>query len=113
MTVSGVSIPFDGKNFSALMSTLVEAEYGRDLHAKTVLFDFVNAFAKKINESKKYDVLFDVVEAYWKNGEILIASRDRSTDEFLAQYRKKLPWECDKQIAGDVLEDTETGSVLT
>lgn len=76
------------------MSTLVEAQYGRELHAKDILFDFVSAFVKKVNETKKYDAIFNVLEKYWNDGEILIASRDESVDTFLSEYRKKLPWEC-------------------
>lgn len=76
------------------MSTLVEAQYGRDLHAKTILFDFVNAFVKKINDTKKYDVVFNVLEQYWRDGEILMASRDEATENFLSEFKKKLPWEC-------------------
>lgn len=76
------------------MSTLVEAQYGRELHAKDILFDFIHAFVAKINDTKKYDVVFRVLEKYWNDGEILIASRDETTENFLGEFKKKLPWEC-------------------
>ena len=95
VSVSWVTIPFTKDNFSALMSTLVEAQYGRENHAKDVLFSFVDAFAKKIHETRSYMTMIESIKDYWNRWEILVASRDEATDEFLAQYRKKLPWECD------------------
>lgn len=77
------------------MSTLVEAEYGRQFHAKDILFQFVQSFVRKIDQTKRYDVVFDVLEKNWKNGEILIASRDDETEKFLSEFKKPLPWECD------------------
>ena len=90
-----MTTPFDSKNFSVLMSTLVEAEYGRQLHAKDILFQFVQSFVHKIDQTKRYDVVFDVLEKNWQNGEILIASRDDETEQFLSEFKKSLPWECD------------------
>lgn len=93
VTLSGIAESFDQKNFSLLMSTLVEAEYNRDLHPKGILFEFIEAFVTQSIQSGKYDELLSIVEKYWKNGEILFASRDRENDEFIANFRKKLPWE--------------------
>lgn len=93
--VTGVSEPFTAENFSALMSTLVELEYGRQNHAKDILFDFVDAFVSKIHETRAYGAVFGTVLDAWKNGQILMASRDQSTDTFLSQFRPRLPWECD------------------
>jgi hypothetical protein len=93
--VSGVSEPFTSENFSALMSTLVELEYGRQNHAKDILFDFVDAFVAKINETRSYGAVFESLEDSWARWQILMASRDDATDAFLKQFRPSLPWECD------------------
>ncbi len=106
VTVSGVTIPFTHDNFSALMSTLVETQYGRETHAKDVLFAFIDAFGKKIVDTKSYLAVTDILTDAWKHGDILVASRDHRTDEFLAQYRKKLPWECDETLDTVVSWDT-------
>ena len=93
VTVSGVTIPFDNNNFSLLMSTLVEWEYGRANTPKDILFQFVSAFVLKIRDKNAVPEFFDIFNKYLKNGEILFASRDPEIDAFLANYRKKLPWE--------------------
>jgi hypothetical protein len=99
VTVSWVTIPFTWDNFSLLMSTLVEANYGRENHAKDILFSFIDAFTRKIHEKKSYMMVIESIRDYWNNGEILIASRDQATDDFLSKYKKKLPWECDQSLA--------------
>lgn len=113
VSVSGVTIPFDGKNFSALMSTLVESEYGRELHAKDILFDFIHAFVAKIDATKRYDVVFDVIEKYWNNGEILIASRDDETEKFLKEFKKPLPWECREVGSNETISSEPNLSNIT
>ena len=77
------------------MSTLVEAGYNRDLHPKGILFEFMEAFVSQSLRSGKYDELITILEEAWKNGEILMASRDRQNDDFIANFRKSLPWETD------------------
>ncbi len=101
VTVSWITIPFEKDNFSALMSTLVEAQYGRENHAKDILFSFIDAFVLKIHETNSYMDVIESIRDYWKNWEILFASRDEATDEFLSEFRKKLPWECE-----DIMSDT-------
>ena len=93
VTLSGVSIPFTSENFSVLMSTLVEARHGEQITAKDSLFRFIQAFARRIQETRSYDTMFDVLEQSVRDGEIIFASRNESTDAFLMQYRKKNPWE--------------------
>lgn len=44
VTLSGVTDPFTQKNFSSLMSTLVEARYGEKTSAKDILGSFIEAF---------------------------------------------------------------------
>ncbi len=87
------------------MSTLVETQYGRENNAKDILFTFIDAFAHKIYGTKSYMEVIDALTLAWKDGQILVASREARTDEFLAQYRKKLPWECDERV----LERTVSG----
>jgi hypothetical protein len=65
VSVSGVTIPFDADNFSLLMSTLVEAQYKRELHPKGILFDFIEAFGKQAIQSGKFDELARVLEHAW------------------------------------------------
>ncbi len=93
VSVSGVVIPFDKKNFSLLMSTLVEWKFARINTPKDILFQFASAFGKKIQAKNAIPELFNILDQYLNNGEILFASRDPEIDNFLSNYRKKLPWE--------------------
>ena len=93
VTLSWVSTPFTSENFSVLMSTLVEARHGQEITAKDSLFRFIRAFVQRIHETRSYDTVLDVLERSVRDGEILFASRNESIDSFLAQYRKKNPWE--------------------
>ncbi len=102
VTVSGVTIPFDAKNFSVLMSLLVENQYAREHHPKDILFQFAKALLVKISDTHSYAGVLSILEKEWKDGEIVMASRDTDMDSFIAWYRKKLPWECH--------ENTETVS---
>jgi len=84
---------FTSDNFSVLMSTLVEARYGEKITPKDILFVFINALAKKINEERAYEEVIGVIEKSFQDGEVLIASRDDRLDTFLSTFREKLPWE--------------------
>ena len=75
------------------MSSLVEARHGQEITAKDSLFRFIRAFVQRIHETRSYDTVLDVLERSVRDGEILFASRNESIDSFLAQYRKKNPWE--------------------
>ena len=94
VTLSGVNVPFSSENFSPLMSTLVEARHEAENNPKDILFRFIGALAGKIHDSRQYDTVYDVIERSFRNGEILIASRDSQTDTFLAKFRKNIPWVC-------------------
>ncbi len=94
ITLSGISIPFTSENFSPLMSTLVEARTGAEKTPKDILFRFISALASKIHEKRSYDIVLKTLEDALQSGEILFASRDVQVDNFLAKFRKKLPWEC-------------------
>lgn len=76
------------------MSTLVEARHEAENNPKDILFRFIGALAGKIHDSRQYDTVYDVIERSFRNGEILIASRDSQTDTFLAKFRKNIPWVC-------------------
>ncbi len=93
MTVPGVSLPFDEKNFSLLMSTLVENKYAKENTPKDILFQFAGALIAKIREKNAPLELLDVFTKYLDDGEVLFASRDAEVDAFLDTYKKKLPWE--------------------
>ena len=92
VTLPGVSIPFTEKNFSPLMSTLVEARYKEETSAKDILAVFVEAFARRISETQSYDEILTLLERYIREGEILFASRDDRIEAFLDRYKKPLPW---------------------
>lgn len=92
VSVTGVTIPFESTNFSLLMSTLVENKYAKENTPKDILFRFIEAFGKKIQEKNAYLDVLDIIEQYWQDGEILFASRDKSIDTFLDPYKKTLPW---------------------
>lgn len=94
VSVSGVTIPFDADNFSILMSTLVENKYAKEKTPKDILFRFIEAFVQKIHEKNAYIDILSILEQYWKNWEILFASRNHTIDEFLNTYKKDLPWQC-------------------
>lgn len=93
VTVSGVTIPFDEKNFSLLMSTLVENKYAKEHTPKDILFQFGNALLAKLIEKNNFFEVIDSLDASLKNGEILFASRDNEIDNFLSAYQHKLPWQ--------------------
>lgn len=95
VTLSGVTIPFDETNFSLLMSTLVENQFAREHHPKDILFQFGRVLLTQIHEQRAYETVFDTLESYWRDGEILFASRDRGMDDIIAKFRKELPWECE------------------
>lgn len=79
------------------MSTLVENQYAREHHPKDILFQFMNALFQKVQEERAYEFVFDEIEMAWNQGNILFASRDKSMDDFIAKFRKELPWECDSR----------------
>lgn len=89
------------------MSTLVEARTGEVKTSKDILFRFIGALATKIHEKKAYDRVLDIVENSLHNGEILFASRDAGVDDFLAKFRKELPWEC----SGSGNQNQESGTI--
>ena len=95
VSVSGVTIPFDNRNFSLLMSTLVENQFAREHHPKDILFQFAKSLMSKVQEKRMYETVFDIFERNWNDGEILFASRDPSMDATIAEFRGQLPWECE------------------
>ena len=90
-----VEIPFSDKNFSVLMSVLVENKFAQDKTPKDILFKFVTAFGKKIIESRKIEEVAKIIENNWNRGEILVASRNADTQKFLESIQKPLPWKSD------------------
>lgn len=84
---------FDEKNFSLLMSTLVENKYAKINTPKDILFQFGSALIKKIQEKNVPLELLDIASRYLEDGEILFASRDSEIDTFLDAYKRKLPWQ--------------------
>ena len=93
--LDGVEIPFSDKNFSVLMSVLVENKFAQDKTPKDILFKFVTAFGKKIIESRKIEEVAKIIENNWNRGEILVASRNADTQKFLESIQKPLPWKSD------------------
>lgn len=93
VTVPGVPMAFDEKNFSLLMSTLVENKYAKINTPKDILFQFGSALIKKIQEKNVPLELLDIASRYLEDGEILFASRDSEIDTFLDAYKRKLPWQ--------------------
>jgi Protein of unknown function (DUF4012) len=93
ITLSGVTVPFTADNFSLLMSTLVENRYAQVNTPKDILFQFGSALLSHVQSQNLTLDILDIIEKYRSDGEILFASRDAEIDVFLAQYRKKLPWE--------------------
>ena len=74
------------------MSTLVEAKYQKTINPKEILFAFADALAKKIHSTGSYDIVFNEFLEDWKNGEILMASRDDEVEQFLSTVRTPYPW---------------------
>ena len=75
------------------MSVLVESRYGEETSAKDILRRFVDAFVAKIHEKRSYEEVITLIEKSFQNGEILIASRNNTIDQFLTKIRKPLPWD--------------------
>ena len=59
------------------------------------MFKFVTAFGKKIIESRKIEEVAKIIENNWNRGEILVASRNVDTQNFLESIQKPLPWKSD------------------
>ncbi len=64
MSVTGVTIPFDSKNFSLLMSTLVENKYAKENTPKDILFQFGSALIKKIQQKNAPLEFLDLLNDY-------------------------------------------------
>lgn len=95
--LDGVNEDFTDKNFSLLMSLLVENKFGKEKTPKDILFQFIPAFTKKISESGKMDQIIALIGDYWTRGEIVMASRNDSVQDFLTSISKPLPWYSDSK----------------
>lgn len=95
--LDGVDEDFTDKNFSLLMSLLVENKFAKEKTPKDILFEFIPAFGKKIIESDKIAEVVKIIDNYWNQGEILIASRNDEINDFLVSIQKKLPWNSDSK----------------
>jgi hypothetical protein len=84
---------FTDKNFSLLMSTLVENKYAKINTPKDILFQFGTALIGKIKEKNAPLELLEIASRYLEDGEILFASRDNEIDSFLDTFKRKLPWQ--------------------
>lgn len=78
-----------GKNFSPLMSLLVEAKVSKEGSLgtpKQVLFDFMDGFLEKIASEKKYSEYLDIVMRNIKNREIIFYNFDEQENNFLSSF---------------------------
>ncbi len=66
------------------MSLLVENQYARENHPKDILFQFAKALLVKISDTRSYAGVLSILEKEWKDGEIVMASRDTDMDSFIA-----------------------------
>lgn len=64
----------------------------REKTPKDILFRFIESFGNKIVQSRKFPEVFTLLQKYWQDGEILMASRDENLQEFISKYTKPLPW---------------------
>jgi len=77
------------KNFSPLMSLLVEAKVSKEGSLgtpKQVLFDFMDGFLEKIASEKKYSEYLDIVMRNIKNREIIFYNFDNEENNFLSSF---------------------------
>ena len=95
--VDGVDVAFTDKNFSILMSMLVENKFAKEKTPKDILFRFVDAFVHKVFESKKIEEIADIIENNWRRGEIVMASRNEKVQDFLTLLQNPLPWKSNEK----------------
>ena len=95
VSVEGVPLKFDDKNFSLLMSILVENKFAKEKTPKDILFAFISEFGNKVLESRKIEKISEIIMNSWNRGEILMASRNEKIHNFLTSIQKPLPWKGD------------------
>lgn len=89
----GVTLPsvwetFTSKNFSSLMSLLVESKKfkkGATGTPKEILFDFVDAFTKKVKEKGNYSKYASILLTELKNREIVFVPFDQKEYDLVGQ----------------------------
>ncbi len=92
ITLTGISIPITADNFSALMSTLVEAKHAKLISPKDILFDFIDELTHRIIEKKKYLSVALSIEKSMSDGEIRVASRDDEIEKWLGTVGFSEAW---------------------
>ena len=104
----GVAVPsigrtIDADNFSLVMSTLVESKIvgyhqtGTDTFTspKDILFDFIGALVKHLKEKGDYPGYIRTILDHLTGGDILVVSRDQTTQSLLDSLGWREPWRAD------------------
>lgn len=85
-------MPITAENFSAFMSTLVEAKHAKIVSPKDILFLFMDELLREMNDPKKLASVIEVFGQAIENGEVLIASRDEKVSSFLQRLGFEERW---------------------
>ncbi|EKE26583.1 MAG: hypothetical protein ACD_4C00238G0012 [uncultured bacterium (gcode 4)] len=91
-----VNIDITNKNFSLIMSTLVENKFGKVDSPKDILFKFTEKLEQKLLDRKDFFWYFDIISDNFKKWEILISSRNEEIQNFLEQYNYSEKWKYDE-----------------
>lgn len=83
------------KNFSLIMSTLVENKYEKIVSPKDILFKFSENFEKKLIEKRDYLWYFQIFLDNLVAGEISIASRDKEIQNYIDSLDITERWKTD------------------
>lgn len=85
-------VDIDYKNFSLIMSVLVEAKIWKKESPKDILFEFSKKFEEKVKKTNDYVWYAKIILDNVKKWEILVASRDPEIQKFINELNLFEKW---------------------
>ncbi|MDD2565756.1 MAG: DUF4012 domain-containing protein [Candidatus Gracilibacteria bacterium] len=96
ISMNGIGTDISDKNFSLIMSTLVENKFEKVISPKDILFKFSANFEKKLFEKKDFTGYLEIFLSNLIAGEIPIASRDDKIQKYIDSLGIIENWKTDK-----------------
>lgn len=96
ISMNGIWTDISDKNFSLIMSTLVENKFEKVISPKDILFKFSANFEKKLFEKKDFTWYLEIFLSNLIAGEIPIASRDDKIQKYIDSLGIIENWKTDK-----------------
>lgn len=93
--MDSLNLDIGDKNFSLVMSALVEAKIGKKETPKDILFEFIKKFEEKLKEKWDYVWYLKIVLENLKKWEILFASRDEEIQKLINDTKMIENWKRD------------------